>query len=246
MVFGGLLWIVVAVGLYEYLKMSIPGISKKSLLYSLMLGFIMSLTIYLILVNYLPWNFLVVIFVAWVLQLLEIFFINREKAKHTLIYKILGYCYIVWPVSFFLVLYYPGLNFNKPEYYLLLSFFIIIWVNDTFAYFTGKILGKTPLAPKISPRKTIEGSVGGLIFSVLAGWILHYVFNGLSLSEWMGLASIIVVFGSLGDLLESSLKRRFSVKDSGNFIPGHGGILDRFDSAIVAAPMVILYLFLIH
>ena len=133
--------------------------------------------------------------------------------------------------------------FFDPKYVLLI--FVLLWTNDTFAYLTGKLLGKHKLFERISPGKTIEGSLGGLVFT-MAGIIVysHYVI-WLSLEEAIGMGLIAVVFGTLGDLCESMLKRQAGVKDSGNLIPGHGGILDRFDSVLFTVPFVFVYLLLL-
>lgn len=128
----------------------------------------------------------------------------------------------------------------EPKMVLLV--FILLWFNDTFAYLTGRLLGKHKLFERISPGKTVEGSIGGLLFT-LAGIIVfsHYV-DWLSLGQAIGMGLIAVVFGTLGDLCESMLKRQAGVKDSGNLIPGHGGILDRFDSVLFAMPFVYVFL----
>ena len=118
-----------------------------------------------------------------------------------------------------------------------------IWINDTMAYVVGSFIGKTPFS-KISPKKTWEGTVGGVILCVVAmGFIVHFVnaFYFLPLKHWLAIAAICAVFGTLGDLLESKLKRRANVKDSGSFMPGHGGFLDRFDSLLIASTFVWLY-----
>jgi len=131
---------------------------------------------------------------------------------------------------------------------LLLSIFIIIWTSDTFAYLTGKYLGKHKLAEKISPKKTIEGFVGGLVMSIVASILIFKFTNWhihLTLFQFVILALITIIFGTLGDLLESRFKRLAGVKDSGNIIPGHGGILDRLDSFILAVPFVYAYLLIV-
>lgn len=122
----------------------------------------------------------------------------------------------------------------------LFSIFILIWVNDTFAYITGKSLGRRKLFEKISPKKTIEGFIGGLTFCVLAGYFLASKYLHQSTALWMSTALVVSVCGTLGDLVESKLKRSAGVKDSGNLMPGHGGILDRLDSVIFATPFVFL------
>ena len=131
---------------------------------------------------------------------------------------------------------------------LLLSVFFIIWASDSFAYLTGKNFGKHKLAEKISPKKTIEGVVGGLAGGLIIAYLI-YQFSGwelmLKLPQFLILTLIIVIFGTLGDLLESRFKRIAKVKDSGNVIPGHGGILDRLDSFIFAVPFVYIFLLII-
>lgn len=126
--------------------------------------------------------------------------------------------------------------------FLIMGIFILIWVNDTFAYLVGRTLGRTKLFPAVSPKKTIEGSLGGLIFALVTAYIMSWYEARLSLTEWMVLAAVIVISGSLGDLLESKFKRMAGVKDSGAILPGHGGIWDRLDSLVFAAPFAYLVL----
>jgi phosphatidate cytidylyltransferase len=121
--------------------------------------------------------------------------------------------------------------------------FILIWANDTFAYIVGKSIGKHKLFERISPKKTIEGFIGGMIFTVAGAYILGQsnYFDFITPWQWMAFAAILVVFGTLGDLVESQLKRNAGVKDSGKIMPGHGGILDRLDSVLFAIPFLFLY-----
>ena len=126
--------------------------------------------------------------------------------------------------------------------YLITGIFILVWVNDTFAYVVGKLIGRTKLFPSVSPKKTIEGSFGGLIFALVAAYFISKYVDILSVKNWMILALVIVIMGSLGDLLESKFKRMAGVKDSGAILPGHGGILDRLDSLVYAAPFAYLTL----
>jgi phosphatidate cytidylyltransferase len=122
-----------------------------------------------------------------------------------------------------------------------------IWINDTMAYLVGSFIGKTPFS-KISPKKTWEGTIGGALLCVVVIGIAGYyipVAKSISWQHWLGIAAICAVFGTAGDLLESKLKRTADIKDSGSFMPGHGGFLDRFDSLLVATPFVWLYVKLI-
>ena len=125
--------------------------------------------------------------------------------------------------------------------YFIIILFCLIWINDIFAYLTGMAIGKHKLFERISPKKTIEGSMGGLVMTVLTAFLVnHFWLNLWSTWEVIGLAAVVVVFGSLGDLCESMMKRQAGVKDSGNVIPGHGGILDRFDATFMAVPLFIV------
>ncbi len=121
--------------------------------------------------------------------------------------------------------------------------FVLIWSSDTFAYLTGKFFGKHKMAPKVSPKKTWEGFAGGVILTLILGFFVEKYFPELR-GNWMIVGLLISIFAPLGDLVESQLKRSFAVKDSGNIIPGHGGILDRLDSFIICAPVIYLYFIL--
>ena len=138
-------------------------------------------------------------------------------------------------------------NFNgfyDPS--IILGCFILIWVNDSFAYIVGKNFGKQKLFYSVSPHKTIEGFLGGLFFCCISASVVsRYVNESMDTSYWLIIAIIVSVFGTLGDLIESKFKRESNVKDSGNIIPGHGGMLDRLDSVIFASPYIYLFLKLI-
>ena len=130
--------------------------------------------------------------------------------------------------------------------YFIIILFCLIWINDIFAYLTGMAMGKHKLFERISPKKTIEGSLGGLIMTAVVAFLAnHYWLKVWDKWEVIGLVIVVVVFGSLGDLCESMMKRQAGVKDSGNVIPGHGGILDRFDATFLAVPAVYCYLMMI-
>ena len=128
---------------------------------------------------------------------------------------------------------------------LLLGSFILVWVNDTFAFLVGKKFGKQKLFPSVSPKKTVEGFLGGLFFSCIASYFIAEYTETLGFTIWLILAIIISVFGTIGDLIESKFKRQADVKDSGAIMPGHGGLLDRLDSIIFAAPFIFLFLRLV-
>ena len=139
-----------------------------------------------------------------------------------------------------------GINDYNPK--IIIGLFILIWTNDTFAYIIGKSIGKNKLFERISPKKTIEGFLGGILFAVLAGFLISkfYIkakpeFSEKSILIWTSIALIVGVMGTIGDLIESKFKRVAGVKDSGSIMPGHGGILDRLDSVIFVAPIIFLF-----
>ncbi|MEK7314308.1 MAG: CDP-archaeol synthase [Deltaproteobacteria bacterium] len=135
-----------------------------------------------------------------------------------------------------------GFYDGKGRHWLLLVF-VIVWANDTAAYFTGRLIGRRPLSPVISPKKTVEGAAGGIIGGVIAAFILNKVFSlGLGIAEGFMLSVILGVISMFGDLVESMIKRDAGVKDSGTLIPGHGGVLDRLDSLVFTVPALYYYL----
>ena len=153
--------------------------------------------------------------------------------------------YILLPFIFIVKISF-GINDYNPK--IIIGLFILIWTNDTFAYLVGKSIGKHKLYERISPKKTIEGFLGGVAFAVFAGYLISklYIkpnpsFSDTSILIWTMIALIVGVFGTIGDLIESKFKRIAEVKDSGKIMPGHGGILDRLDSVIFVAPIVYLF-----
>lgn len=132
---------------------------------------------------------------------------------------------------------------NLPQgNYLLIFLFVLNWLSDTFAYFVGKASGKTKLAPKVSPNKTVEGSLGGIFGAVIGSLLLGSYILDLTIFQLIVIGGTVSIFGQLGDLAESALKRMADIKDSGNLIPGHGGVLDRFDSVLFTAPLLYMYI----
>lgn len=123
-----------------------------------------------------------------------------------------------------------------------ISIFIFIWCNDTGAYCVGCTIGRHKMFERVSPKKTWEGFAGGAAVAIAGGIVMSRFFDIMNAWEWAGMAAVVVASGTLGDLIESSIKREMRIKDSGNILPGHGGMLDRFDSSMLAIPCVILYL----
>lgn len=163
-------------------------------------------------------------------------------------YTMMSQIYIALPFSLLNVLAFQFTNSDVP-WLLPLSVFIFLWVNDSGAYCTGSLLGRHKLFPRVSPGKSWEGSIGGGVFVLVAAWLISYIttqkgiVTNLTTLQWMGMGLVVVIFGTWGDLIESLFKRTLGIKDSGNVLPGHGGMLDRFDSSLLAIPAVVVYLF---
>ena len=166
-------------------------------------------------------------------------------------YTMMSQLYIALPFSMINVLAFRSAGSDITYTYLIpLSVFFFLWVNDAGAYICGSLLGKHKLFPRISPGKSWEGSIGGGILVMIVAVILwhlseQYHVNDLQLSalEWAGLGLVVVIFGTWGDLVESLFKRTLGIKDSGHILPGHGGMLDRFDSTLMAFPSAVVYLY---
>ena len=147
--------------------------------------------------------------------------------------------YVIFSMSFLALLPFYNDAFHP---YLMISILSIIWVNDSFAFLIGKNFGSRKLFPTVSPKKTIEGFIGGFVFSLLAAILISKLNTDFNLMNWLIIAAIVSCFGTMGDLVESKFKRQANLKDSGTIMPGHGGILDRLDSLLFAAAFVYLYI----
>ncbi len=190
----------------------------------------------------------IIAFAPYITYLLILFiselYLKRQNPIQSIAYSILGQVYIAGPLAltnYLVFAYEPG----SYHYVFILALLVFIWVNDSFAYLTGMAFGKHRLFERISPKKSWEGFVGGATVAIASSLIFAHFCPNLSIPQWLGFAAVTVAFGTWGDLFESLIKRTLGVKDSGNMIPGHGGILDRFDSTIFAIPAIFVYLALI-
>lgn len=196
-----------------------------------------------------------VVFVPYILSILYLLiselYLKNENPINSWAYTMLGQMYIAMPFSMINVLAFQQVEPGQVtfDYLLPLSIFIFLWTNDTGAYLCGSLLGKHKLFPRISPKKSWEGSIGGGILVLIVAGVIGYFANigatphMLSIPGWVGLGLVVVFFGTWGDLVESLLKRTLGIKDSGNILPGHGGMLDRFDSSLLAIPAAVVYLY---
>lgn len=191
------------------------------------------------------------IFIPYLLLLIYMLiselYLKKENPVNNWAYSMLSQLYIALPFALLNVLaltYSPESNRVEGYSFILpLSIFIFIWLSDTGAYCVGSLIGKHRLFERISPKKSWEGSIGGGVLAIAAAFVLAHFFPVMSPLAWAGLAVVVVIFGTWGDLTESLLKRQLGVKDSGHILPGHGGMLDRFDSALLAIPAAVVYIY---
>ena len=240
-IFGSIL----GISLFEFYRMMEKDTSHAI---SKIFNIVMGVTIFFSVFLYLEEISLIALPISGLLYLLILIssaiFIKREDILHGIIYSGFGQMYVTMPLSLlmFMSYYFPTQSGGDGYHYaLVLAIFVFIWVNDTAAYFFGSLLGKRKLMEHISPKKSVEGFIAGILFTIIASLVFARIYEDYTVVFWIGFATVIALFGTLGDLFESLIKRTSSVKDSGNLIPGHGGILDRIDSLLVAIPAIYLY-----
>lgn len=193
------------------------------------------------------------LFALWWLNIAYILiaelYLKRVKPLDNWAYALMSQLYIALPFALLSQLLFIQDNvlleaetFSRAGAFLILSIFIFLWCSDTGAYCCGSLFGRHKLFPSVSPGKTWEGSLGGGVLTLAVSQLLAHYEPLLTPMQWAGFALVVVFFGTWGDLVESLLKRRLGIKDSGNILPGHGGMLDRFDSSLLAIPAVVAYL----
>lgn len=164
-----------------------------------------------------------------------------KNAINQLANQLLCIAYSILPFLFIIKI--PFLNEQQDyEGILILGVFVLVWTNDTLAYLVGRSFGKHKLLERISPKKTIEGFFGGVVFTMLLSYLIGNYYDVITPAQWMLMGALVSVFGVLGDLIASLFKRQTGVKDTGNIMPGHGGIIDRLDSVIFVGPFIYIYL----
>jgi phosphatidate cytidylyltransferase len=202
-------------------------------------GLLLFVINYLVQNNTLPSSYYyVIIAFVFLLFLIELFQTNLHPF-HRIANTFWGVVYIALPLSLFSSIAFIHGSYDQG---LVMGILLLLWANDIGGYIGGVSFGKHKLFERVSPKKTWEGSIGGALFGLGTARVCAHFFPSILLKDWIVLSLLIIVFGSIGDLVESLFKRNLSVKDSGNLIPGHGGFLDRFDGLFIASPFLIVYL----
>lgn len=246
--FGALIALISLVAYYEFLSKTLPKDSGYIRLYAMVFSLIYQTVQMILIFNEEPVSFSSLLLMASLLVILIMICVpvflfigdRKEKMLKHLGMMVLGFFYTQALFSFLIIIRQIGSPVNG--FYFVLFIFCIIWLNDTGAYFGGKALGKHKLAPKLSPHKTVEGFLISIVISLAASVIFNilFAFPG-SLLQALIFGFIVSVFAMYGDLIESGFKRSLGIKDFGKILPGHGGVLDRFDSVIIVSPVLFLY-----
>lgn len=229
--------------LYEFYRICMRSRVRPQMLYGMLLGAIIFLVNHYFAIGKLG----PLIFLGLIPLIISVFIIelyrNHNKPIHNIAFTLLGLIYVAFPFALlnYYVLSYSSYRIGYQSH-LLIGFFALAWANDSGAYAFGVSIGRNKLYPKISPNKSWEGLIGGFFVTALMAWLLSMFFHDVGLFHWMVIAFITAVMSVFGDLVESMFKRSIGTKDSGKFLPGHGGVLDRFDGIIMSVPVVYVYL----
>ena len=235
---------------YEYYLLIRNTGVRPQMLSGILTGIIIYFISTLIAIGVIPKNFfLLLIPIMLIITIIELYR-KQEKPFDSLAHTFFSELYIAVPFSMFPFAAFGRTGLNSLLHHgniifspgIIIGFFILIWANDTGAYLTGMSFGRHKMMERISPKKTWEGFIGGIIIASLIAWFLSDWLGVVDRIHWLIISLIVSVAGTYGDLVESMLKRSTGVKDSGTIMPGHGGFLDRFDSAIVAFPVVYLFI----
>jgi phosphatidate cytidylyltransferase len=234
-----------SIALYEYYRIFSGRGYKPLVTAGIISGFYVLLIVFLERLSFIPLKYLELLMLPVIGMWFSFMFVKRQEFLVSLMITVTGLIYILLPLS--LIPYIAQNRLTAYEYNpeILIGTLLVIWTSDTSAYITGILFGKHRMSPHISPKKSWEGFFGGMVLAVLAGILYSKFTSLLNITDWVILSFIIVLTGTAGDLFESLLKREAGVKDSGTIMPGHGGILDRFDSLLLIIPFVFLYLYLI-
>lgn len=240
---ASLFYVVGVLGMLEYYSLAKYGGIHPQTTLGIITGTVLYITIELVKLQILPIGITALSIPFFIAIFIYELYRERPDPFSNIAHTIVGIIYVMAPLALLNVFSFEEIiNAYQPE--VVLGFFVMLWLNDTGAYVFGRLFGKRKLFPRISPNKTWEGSIGGGLSAFGGAYVIWLFDPQFPLINWLVLALIITVCASFGDLVESMLKRSLNVKDSSNLLPGHGGILDRFDGVLLASPMVFTYLML--
>ena len=250
--------LITMLALYEFFSLGKKMKVESMLISNMIVGFSFFTINFLFAANVINAYWFVIFLPVWVMLVVFELYRRTTYPMLNIAYSLAGFFIIVIPFSLFSYLIFPGLIIKETDIFvslsdlpvnfdnrLVLAFFLLLWSNDTFAYLFGVQFGKHRLFERISPKKSWEGFFGGLMMTIIMSLILSKFFSFYEAPFAILSAVTVSVFGTLGDLVESMFKRSIDVKDSGKLLPGHGGILDRFDGVILASPMIFFVFYII-
>lgn len=231
--------------LWEFYKISENIGYEPSTKIGLISGFLLFIIFFFAANHVIPQKYIFLSILIPLVTLLPDLFDKRKNGFKNSMITIAGIIYIALPFSLLSFILFPGIESDSQFYpWILIGIFIIIWMYDSMAYVFGSWLGKHKICERISPKKSWEGLIGGAIFAVITSVVISKFFIELSITSWIVITLLIVSFGTSGDFFESKLKREAGVKDSGTILPGHGGMLDRFDTVLFAVPVIFVWIYL--
>ncbi len=234
--------LLVMLGLREYFALVKKGSANPEPISSYLAGLSLYVGIVLVSIQLMPLHFLPLFFLPTIFPLIIELYRKKEFPLNNIACFFFGLVYLVIPFALLSSLAVAGDGIESFDAKPVLLLFAFIWVYDSAAYIFGISFGKHRLLERISPKKSWEGAIGGGLTTLVFAWGLSTFSNQFTLNQFLVIAAIMIVFGTLGDLFESMLKRSLNIKDSGNLLPGHGGILDRFDALLLSIPAVWIYL----
>jgi len=244
--FALLFLIFTMVGLWEFYTLVEKAGILPNKTAGIFAGMVLFATNAMVAMNMMNIEWLLINFVCIFLIFLLELYRNNPNPFTNIAFTFFGLLYVAVPFS--LLNYFPNPAFIPGVYHssLLLGFFFLVWVNETGAFLIGSVIGRHSLFERVSPKKTWEGAIGGGILGLVSAWVIAMHYTHISLRDWLVVALMVFVFGTYGDLFASMFKRSVGIKDYGSILPGHGGVIDRFDGVIMAAPFVFVYLLMMY
>jgi phosphatidate cytidylyltransferase len=242
--FFAVFFVITLIALYEFYGIALASGASPFVIPSLLIGAFFYIISFLVSTSLAQPKLLLLAIPLVFFLLITAMYSNRPDVIRNTAVSILGLAYVSVPMAALNFMAFPASNDHFFTYRMILGVLILIWVNDSGAYVVGMLIGRNKLFERISPKKSWEGAIGGAVFTLLIALWMSRIVGILGRLDWLALALLVSVLGVVGDLVESLFKRSVDLKDSGNLIPGHGGMLDRIDSLLFVMPLALVYLVL--